>query len=103
MKSRRDLPIMKQNFAILCVLCAFALTTRAQIPIVSTNLVMIGTTNDTTLNVKAVNNPIVWQGRVYRLPVNGTNFATTNGLAGFARSRSLRGSRVATDELQSLL
>jgi len=55
----------------------------AQIPIYSTNSLMIGTTNDTTINVKAVNNPTIWNGQFYRLPVNGTNFTTTNGIGLF--------------------
>jgi hypothetical protein len=76
-----------KNWARAAVLLHFAFcifNCQAQMTIVSTNLVMIGTTNDTTINVKAVNNPIVWQGRVYRLPVNGTNFTTTNGVGTIA-------------------
>ncbi len=71
---------MKKLFATLCVLCAFAFRLSAQTNVYFTNLVMIGTADDTTINIKAVNNPVVWQGRVYRLPVNGTNIMTVGGV-----------------------
>jgi len=38
-----------------------------------------GNTNDTTINIAAKNNPIIYHGQFYWWPQNGTNFATTNG------------------------
>lgn len=40
---------------------------------------MTGLTNDVTINVRAVNNPVVWNNRFYYLPAEGTNLTTTSG------------------------
>ena len=40
---------------------------------------MTGATNDVTINIKPVNNPIIWNGSFYWLPTSGTNVTTTNG------------------------
>lgn len=40
---------------------------------------MSGSTNDVTINVKAVNNPVIWNGRFYYQPKLGTNLATVGG------------------------
>jgi hypothetical protein len=40
-----------------------------------------GTTNDTTINVQAKNNPIIYNGVYYWWPQYGSNILTTNGLA----------------------
>lgn len=40
-----------------------------------------GTTNDTTINIVAKNNPIIYNGQFYWWPANGTNLSTTNGFA----------------------
>lgn len=40
---------------------------------------MTGLTNDTVVNVRAVNNPIIYNGRFYYLPAAGTNLTTSGG------------------------
>ncbi|HWY30083.1 MAG TPA: SGNH/GDSL hydrolase family protein [Candidatus Acidoferrum sp.] len=40
-----------------------------------------GATNDTTITVKSLNNPIIYNGVFYWQPPNGTNLNTTNGFA----------------------
>src|SRR5580692_4103736 len=40
-----------------------------------------GTTNDTTITIKAQNNPVIYNGQFYWWPANGTNITTTNGFA----------------------
>jgi hypothetical protein len=40
-----------------------------------------GNTNDTTLNIQAQNNPIIYHGQFYWWPQYGSNILTTNGLA----------------------
>jgi hypothetical protein len=40
-----------------------------------------GTTNDTTINIQAKNNPIIYNGVYYWWPQYGSNILTTNGLA----------------------
>ena len=41
---------------------------------------MTGATNDVTINLKPVNNPVIYNGGFYWLPTGGTNLTTTNGL-----------------------
>lgn len=41
---------------------------------------MTGETVDTTINVKAVNNPVIYNGNFYHLPRNGTNLTTVDGV-----------------------
>jgi hypothetical protein len=41
---------------------------------------MTGATNDVTVNIQPVNNPVIWNGQFYWLPATGTNVTTTNGL-----------------------
>ena len=53
---------------------------RAQTTVVFTNATMVGTTNDTTITIKADNNPIIFNGVFYSLPPTGTNITTTNGV-----------------------
>jgi len=40
---------------------------------------MTGATNDVTIKIKPVNNPVIWNGGMYWQPANGTNVTTTNG------------------------
>ena len=40
---------------------------------------MTGLTNDTVVNVRAVNNPTIYNGRFYWLPAAGTNLTTSGG------------------------
>ena len=40
-----------------------------------------GSTNDTTINLRAQNNPIIYRGVFYWMPSSGTNLTTTNGFA----------------------
>jgi hypothetical protein len=40
-----------------------------------------GNTNDTTINIQAKNNPIIYNGQFYWWPQYGSNILTTNGLA----------------------
>ncbi|NOS70050.1 MAG: hypothetical protein HOP33_08975 [Verrucomicrobia bacterium] len=42
-------------------------------------LLMTGATNDVVINVRAVNNPVIYNGSVYYMPVNGTNLTTVGG------------------------
>lgn len=41
---------------------------------------MTGTTNDVVINVKPVNNPVIWNGTFYWLPRDGTNLTTVGGV-----------------------
>lgn len=72
---------MKKLFAIL--ISAFqlfsfsAFATSVYFPV----LQMTGSTNDVTINVRAVNNPVIWNGAFHYLPANGTNFTTSGGYA----------------------
>jgi hypothetical protein len=73
-----------ENLKLLAalLLSAFALKSSAQftMPVYFTNYTMIGTTNDTTINIKPQNNPIGYLGALYSLPFRGTNITTTNGV-----------------------
>lgn len=71
---------------MLIALCAMLLAPGAfaQTTVRFDLAMMGGVTNDTTITIRAVNNPVTWNGRIYWLPVNGTNI-TTSGGSGFAR------------------
>jgi hypothetical protein len=60
----------------LCLFAATSFATTVTFPVLD----MTGATNDVTINIKAVNNPIIWNGSFYWLPTAGTNVVTTNGL-----------------------
>jgi hypothetical protein len=65
----------------LCSALAVPRSALSQLPaIYFTNLDMAGNAADTTINIKARNNPVSWRGTAYRLPLNGTNITTTNGV-----------------------
>ena len=49
-------------------------------PLVFTAVQMTGSTNDITINLTPVNNPVIWNGNFYWLPPGGTNLTTTNGV-----------------------
>lgn len=69
----------------LCALSASAqFNAPFTVPIYFTNFTMVGTTNDTTINIKALNNPIGYLESIYSLPPRGINITTTNGV-GVAR------------------
>ena len=61
--------------SLLCLFAASSFGTTVTFPVLD----MTGATNDVTINIKAVNNPIIWKGSFYWLPTAGTNVATTNG------------------------
>ncbi len=52
------------------------------VPTYFTNLLFTGSTNDTTVNVTPPNNPTLFNGITYWLPIGGTNVPSTNGVAG---------------------
>lgn len=66
-------------FALVLALCGLW-TCRAQTTVVFTNASMVGTTNDTTITIKADDNPVIVNGVFYSLPPTGTNVTTTNGV-----------------------
>lgn len=49
-------------------------------PVYFPALEMTGATNDVTINVRAVNNPVIYNGNFYHLPKNGTNLTTVAGV-----------------------
>ena len=59
-----------------CLFATIAHCTAVQFPVLD----MTGATNDVTINIKPVNNPVIWNGNFYWLPLNGTNVTTTNGI-----------------------
>ena len=68
------------GFRVSGLLLLSSLFCRAQTTVVFTNQSMIGTTNDTTITIKADNSPIIYNGVFYSLPAAGTNITTTNGV-----------------------
>ena len=42
---------------------------------------MTGSTNDVVINVRPASNPVIFNGAFYYLPVDGTNFTSTNAIA----------------------
>lgn len=53
----------------------------AQTPLYFNVVQMTGATNDRVLNIRAVNNPNIWNGNLYWLPDGGTNIQSTNAIA----------------------
>jgi hypothetical protein len=70
---------MKNKILFCLLLSAFCLPAPAG-PVYFPLLDMTGATNDTTVNVKALNNPIVYNNNFYTLPRDGTNLITVNGV-----------------------
>jgi hypothetical protein len=68
---------MKHLITIL-LLCAAGLTSKGT-QIFFPLLEMTGTTNDTIITVRAVNNPVIWNGSFHYLPAAGTNLTTSGG------------------------
>lgn len=62
-------------FGVWCLVFVTASATSVYFPVSE----MTGATNDVTINVKAVNNPIIYNGSFYYLPKQGTNLTTTGG------------------------
>jgi len=87
MKSQRDLPIMKSSltlhlllsglFASVCVSGNVSAQTSVLFPLAQ----MTGTTNDTTITVRPINNPVNFRSQIYWLPPAGIQLRTTNGSA----------------------
>lgn len=71
---------MKKIFASL-LLCVFAFVAHAQTTVVFPLAQMTGTTNDTDITVKPVNNPVKFNSQIYWLPTAGIVLHTTNGSA----------------------
>lgn len=62
---------------VLLVLAAGARATTVYFPVLD----MTGATNDVTFNVRAVNNPIIFNNQFHYFPRNGTNFSSTGSFA----------------------
>jgi hypothetical protein len=67
------------RIALLLILLMLSIRSFATVVTFSV-LDMTGGTNDVTINLKPVNNPVIWNGGFYWLPTGGTNITTTNGL-----------------------
>ena len=74
--------VFKLTFtAIFCVWFLSLVPLRGQSTVNFYLTQFTGTTNDTTITIKAQNNPVIYNGQFYWWPANGTNIATTNGFA----------------------
>ena len=72
---------MKSIFHPLSAIIALVAVTMATAgPLYFPLIQMTGSTNDATINVQAVNNPVIFNGNFYWLPTGGTNITTTNGI-----------------------
>ncbi len=71
---------LSKAFASL-LLCAFPFNSFAQTPVLFPLAQMTGTTNDTTITVRPVINPVKFHSIVYWLPPAGIQLATHNGSA----------------------
>ena len=72
---------MKKLFAFLCVLCVFAVNAFSQTAVLFPLAQMTGTTNDTDITIKPVNNPVKFNSTIFWLPTAGILLHTTNGSA----------------------
>lgn len=77
--SKSQIQVSKILAALL--LCAFAPNAGAQTAVLFPLAQMTGTTNDTMITIRPVNNPINWSNQVYWLPTAGIQLKTTNGSA----------------------
>jgi hypothetical protein len=69
-----------KTFAIL-LLGVFALNSFGQTPVLFPLAQMTGTTNDTTITIRPVINPVKFHSQIYWLPTAGIQLATENGSA----------------------
>lgn len=69
------------KFFASLVLCALALNAGAQTAVLFPLAQMTGTTNDTTITIKPVNNPVKWNHTIAWFPTAGIQLKTTNGSA----------------------
>ncbi|HWD94107.1 MAG TPA: hypothetical protein VG938_17380 [Verrucomicrobiae bacterium] len=67
--------------AICLATCHPPLVARAQTTVLFPLAQMTGTTNDTTITVRPVNNPVNFHSQIYWLPPAGIQLRTTNGSA----------------------
>ena len=63
------------------LLCALALNSGAQTAVLFPLAQMTGTTNDTTITIRPVNNPVKFNSQIYWLPPAGIQLPTKNGSA----------------------
>lgn len=63
------------------LLCVFALNSGAQTAVLFPLAQMTGTTNDTIITIRPVNNPVKFNSQIYWLPVAGIQLPTKNGSA----------------------
>lgn len=64
-----------------CLCFCFCLAAGAQTAVLFPLAQMTGITNDTTITIKPVNDPVSWRGRVWWLPPSGIQLNTLNGEA----------------------
>jgi hypothetical protein len=63
------------------LLCSFALQSAAQTAVLFPLAQMTGTTNDTTITIRPVNNPVNFNSQIFWLPPAGIQLRTTDGSA----------------------